>query len=321
MQRGRPRHDDILTPREWEVLALIREGLTNEEIAERLNISFSTARFHVSEIIGKLGVANRHEAASWAEGRGRSRRFIALPSPGGLNSPKRAWSVPSRIAAVVIGVGFLALLLLALNLAFDAWSSAEELAGPSAPTIVEPVGETTVIVYRPASLPSDREQGEYCIASGLLPREGAWACWGGRSPGLTEPCFGDPGDLEVVCPSRPEPGFPGAYVLELDEPPVAATPTSRPGAPTPVPPDPDALARRAWWVETADGRLCGFKTGGTAPVVNGERINFWCPDDANGLLGLPTPGKVWTARQVPLEVVPAGTVVPETIVELRTVWR
>jgi DNA-binding NarL/FixJ family response regulator len=53
MTRGRPRHDDILTPREWEVLELLREGLTNEEIAGRLGISFDTAKFHVSEILSK----------------------------------------------------------------------------------------------------------------------------------------------------------------------------------------------------------------------------------------------------------------------------
>ena len=64
-RRGRPRHPDILTPREWEVLALVREGLSNEQIAERLDITERTARFHVSEILGKLGVATRQEAAAW----------------------------------------------------------------------------------------------------------------------------------------------------------------------------------------------------------------------------------------------------------------
>lgn len=64
-QRGRPRHPDVLTPREQDVLALIRDGLTNEQIAERLNIGFETAKSHVSEILSKLGVATREEAAAW----------------------------------------------------------------------------------------------------------------------------------------------------------------------------------------------------------------------------------------------------------------
>ncbi len=59
-----PGHD--LTPREHEVLALMVEGLTNPEIAERLTVSYSTARAHVSNVLCKLGVSNRAEAVALA---------------------------------------------------------------------------------------------------------------------------------------------------------------------------------------------------------------------------------------------------------------
>ena len=55
-----------LTSREREVLGLVAEGYTNKRIAETLFISESTAGVHVSNILGKLGVATRTEAAAVA---------------------------------------------------------------------------------------------------------------------------------------------------------------------------------------------------------------------------------------------------------------
>jgi two-component system response regulator DevR len=55
-----------LTEREQKVLELVAEGLTNREIGERLYLSEKTVKHHVSDILSKLGLARRAQAASFA---------------------------------------------------------------------------------------------------------------------------------------------------------------------------------------------------------------------------------------------------------------
>ncbi len=57
---------DPLTPREQEVLELLVRGLPNKVIAQRLEISESTVKFHVSSVYVKLGAASRADAVSRA---------------------------------------------------------------------------------------------------------------------------------------------------------------------------------------------------------------------------------------------------------------
>jgi DNA-binding NarL/FixJ family response regulator len=64
-----PKTQDIvepLTDREREVLVLVARGETNKEIGRHLGISERTARTHVSNILGKLGLASRTQAALYA---------------------------------------------------------------------------------------------------------------------------------------------------------------------------------------------------------------------------------------------------------------
>jgi DNA-binding NarL/FixJ family response regulator len=63
---------DAITEREEEVLAAVTRGLTNQELAEELFISLSTAKTHVASLMTKLGSRNRVELVIWAYESGRA---------------------------------------------------------------------------------------------------------------------------------------------------------------------------------------------------------------------------------------------------------
>lgn len=62
---GRPRHDDVLTPAEWKVAELVRHGLTNRRIAERMGVNLDAVKFHVGNALSKLGFSSRDELRRW----------------------------------------------------------------------------------------------------------------------------------------------------------------------------------------------------------------------------------------------------------------
>jgi DNA-binding CsgD family transcriptional regulator len=98
-----------LTPRQREVLALLRRGDTNEEIARSLGISLDGAKWHVSEIIGRLGVSDRYEAARWrAEGERRPWWSLAWVR-------QLRWGTPTGVgAAKLASAGAIVVVLIAV---------------------------------------------------------------------------------------------------------------------------------------------------------------------------------------------------------------
>jgi DNA-binding CsgD family transcriptional regulator len=113
-RRGRPPHPELLTPREQQVLQLIREGLSNEAIGRRLGISRAGVKYHVSEILSKLQVANREEAGLVAVRGGHGRGGV-MAFFGGLFGKAAPIGIKAgTVAAVAVAASAAVLFLLGL---------------------------------------------------------------------------------------------------------------------------------------------------------------------------------------------------------------
>jgi DNA-binding CsgD family transcriptional regulator/catechol 2,3-dioxygenase-like lactoylglutathione lyase family enzyme len=65
MTRGRPPHPDVLTPAEWRVVEAVRHGMNGPEIARRQGISRDAVKFHVANVLSKLGLSSRAQLRRW----------------------------------------------------------------------------------------------------------------------------------------------------------------------------------------------------------------------------------------------------------------
>ena len=72
---GRPPHPDILTAAEWRVTEAVRHGLSNPAIARRQGVSTQAVKYHVSNILQKLGLASRAQLRTWGGVRRDSHLF------------------------------------------------------------------------------------------------------------------------------------------------------------------------------------------------------------------------------------------------------
>ena len=185
-RRGRPRHPDILTPAERRVLDELREGGTNAEIAQRLGISADGVKYHVSNMLGKLGLENRQQLAAWREPpRERRRRWLfaplAVPFPLKVAGGVAGGAV--AVAAIVVAV--------VLTLPRNPAPADDAPVPPVAP--VPPPAATATIATMPSPTATATPVVDPAVAVSMnslhacvLRESGAITCWGYNENGETD---------------------------------------------------------------------------------------------------------------------------------------
>jgi len=211
MKRGRPPHPDFLTPRQLEVLALVRDGLTNDQIAQRLGITERGARYHVSEILSKLGVHTREQAAAW-----RDERLPAiLPARSFLATRAGLFARGGSVA--ILGLAAVSMFTLAMGIAvMSSRVGGEQTVQPDS----EPVTELAS-----ASIPfPELAQEAQAEAHSMMPDAVLFVVWYRPAPGANNGAgpyvfhFSQPTPMREVQVSGPyaEPGRPRWQVRALE---------------------------------------------------------------------------------------------------------
>ena len=140
------------TPRQREVLDLLVCGNTNSEIAARLGISLDGAKWHVSEIITRLGVDSRDEAAEyWRHHNGMRMRFSRVMA-GLFSSGALKWSAATVLVTGVVAASAIAIIALRENAGDEAEPSAGEPPAQATPDVTQPATNpqpTAVVTPQP----------------------------------------------------------------------------------------------------------------------------------------------------------------------------
>lgn len=162
--RGRPRTPGLLTPRESEVLDLVRSGYTNGEIARQLEISEQGVRYHLNQLYAKSGLESREALRSWRPPAKRDWGWLPVPVGFGLRS-------------VAMGAGALAGSAGLVVIAAATWPSDELEHAPPAVQQESPVPEgdpCTVIsplFDGPGTGTCFEDAGTAAVSAGLSPVE------------------------------------------------------------------------------------------------------------------------------------------------------
>jgi DNA-binding CsgD family transcriptional regulator/catechol 2,3-dioxygenase-like lactoylglutathione lyase family enzyme len=96
-KRGRPPHDDVLTPAEWRTVYAVQHGMSTRDIARRRGISVDAVKFHIGNALGKLSLPDRRALRQWfaaprhsaLQQRGRTMDDIHLGSLGQISRTVR----------------------------------------------------------------------------------------------------------------------------------------------------------------------------------------------------------------------------------------
>jgi len=100
-QRGRPPHDDVLTPAEWRVLHGVQHGFSNPELAKRMGVSLDAIKYHVRNIRDKTGLTSRKALQQFFQMPNDSSKPVPEESPMSSNS---AFGTIGQIARTVSDV-------------------------------------------------------------------------------------------------------------------------------------------------------------------------------------------------------------------------
>lgn len=179
---------ETLSERERAVLALIAQGRTNAEIADALDIRYETAKWHVSEIISKLGVGSREEAArEWQQQhrlmRRLSRSMRALLGPAVLKG-----AVASIVGVAVGGATLAGVIAVRSNGDARVLSAASQASTPTPTPAPMPSRATKDgLALRVARTQIDDVQTTIDVVLEGRPELGR----------LASPAFGFPGDFRL----------------------------------------------------------------------------------------------------------------------------